>query len=108
MFTVFYKKESYNQNKSYPQNCNRYVGSKTFKMLEEATAFASTVNATNIIDARIGIKRVIYKSIKEIDIIRDLIKDQGLVESITTEGHVSMFFFTKDFSYPCTYIFNKD
>ena len=51
--------------------------------------------------------RVIYKSINEIEAIRELIKDQGLVESITVEGHVSMFFFTKDFHCPCVYIFNK-
>ena len=51
---------------------------------------------------------IIYKSKKEIEVIRNLIKDQGLVESITTEGHVSMFFFTKDFTRPCMYVFNKD
>lgn len=108
MYTVKFTVNPYNQTKTYAQNANKNCKFKTFSTLEEAKVFATTVNSDHIIDSRLGTKRVIYKSIKEIDIIRNLIKDLGLVESITTEGHTSMFFFTKDFSYPCTYIFNKD
>lgn len=42
-YTVFYTKENYNPNKSYYQNQNRLAGSKSFKTLEEAKAFAPTV-----------------------------------------------------------------
>ena len=108
MYTVTFTVNPYNQTKTYAQNANRNCKFKSFETLEEAETFATTVNTQHIIDARIGTKRVIYKSIKEIDIIRDLIKDLGLVESVTTEGHISMLFFTKDFHYPCVYIFNKD
>jgi hypothetical protein len=108
MYTVNFIVNPYDMTKSYAQNAKRDCKFKSFKTLEEASAFATTVNSQHIIDSRLGTKRILYKSIKEIDVIRDLIKDLGLVESITTEGHVSMSFFTKDFSYPCTYIFNKD
>jgi hypothetical protein len=108
MYTVKFTVNPYNQTKTYAQNADRNCKFKTFATLEEAEIFAATVNTQHIIDSRLGTKRMLYKSIKEIDVIRDLIKDQGLIESVTKEGHVSMFFFTKDFSYPCTYIFNKD
>jgi hypothetical protein len=94
--------------KTYPKNANKPCKFKNFGTLEEAMNFALTVNADHIIDDRIGIMRVIYKPRKAIPVIRDLIKDLDLVESRTREGHVSMSFLTKDFSYPCTYIFNKD
>lgn len=50
MFTVFYKKESYNPHKTYPQNYNRYAGSKSFKTENEARTFAETVNTKYIIN----------------------------------------------------------
>ena len=50
MFTVFYKKENYNPYKSYPQNCNRLAGSKSFKTEAEARAFSKTVNTKYIIN----------------------------------------------------------
>lgn len=50
MFTVFYKKENYNPFKSYAQNANRYVGSKSFKTEEEARGFAEIVNTKCIIN----------------------------------------------------------
>ena len=52
--------------------------------------------------------RVIYKSVNEMNTVRELIKDlMCFTESTTTEGHTSMFFLTKDASQPCVYIFNK-
>lgn len=50
MFTVFYKKENYNPHKSYCQNANRLVGSKSFKTENEAREFAETVNTKYIIN----------------------------------------------------------
>jgi hypothetical protein len=50
MFTVFYKKTSYNPNRSYYQNQNRYAGSKSFATLEEAVAYSKTVDAKYIIN----------------------------------------------------------
>ena len=50
MFTVFYKKENYNPYKSYPQNANRYAGSKSFKTEQEAKDFAETVDTKYIIN----------------------------------------------------------
>lgn len=107
MYTVKFEANPYDMKKTYPQNANKNCKFKSFTTLEEAETFAEIVNAQHIIDARLGTKIVIYKSIKEIDVIRNLIKDQDLVESITAEGHVSMFFYTKDFHCPCVYIFNK-
>jgi hypothetical protein len=50
MFTVFYRKSQYNPYRSYYQNANRYAGSKSFKTLAEAKAFAATVNTKYIIN----------------------------------------------------------
>ena len=47
-FTVFYKKDAYNQHKTYYQNQNRYAGCKSFVTLEEAIAFAKTVKNASI------------------------------------------------------------
>ena len=48
MYTVFYKKETYNPYKTYRQNANRYVGSKSFNAEVEAREFAKTVKESRI------------------------------------------------------------
>lgn len=50
MFTVFYRTSNYNPFRSYPQNANRKAASKVFNTIDEAKAFAMTVNTTCIID----------------------------------------------------------
>lgn len=50
MFTVFYKKASYNPFKSYYQNQNRFVGSRGFKTEAEARDFAKSVDTKCIIN----------------------------------------------------------
>ena len=47
IFTVYYHKTP-NPFTTHYQNQNRYVGSKAFATLEEATAFASTVQVKYI------------------------------------------------------------
>lgn len=44
IFTVFYKVNSYNPNRTYFQNQNRYARSKCFTNRVEAEAFAKEVN----------------------------------------------------------------
>lgn len=44
IFTVFYKADSYNPNRTYFQNQNRYARSKCFTNRAEAEAFAKEVN----------------------------------------------------------------
>ena len=44
IFTVFYKADSYNPNRTYFQNQNRYARSKSFTNRAEAEAFAKEVN----------------------------------------------------------------
>ena len=44
IFTVFYKANSYNPNRTYFQNQNRYARSKSFATKAEAEAFAKEVN----------------------------------------------------------------
>ena len=48
MYTVFYKKDTYNPYKTYPQNANRYAGSKSFNTEVEAREFAKTVKESRI------------------------------------------------------------
>ncbi len=47
-YTVFYKKDHYNPYRTYPQNANRYAGSRSFKTEAEAREFATTVNQAKI------------------------------------------------------------
>lgn len=47
-FTVFFKKENYDQRKTYPRNADRYAGSKSFKTLDAAQEFAGTVNGARV------------------------------------------------------------
>ena len=43
MYTVFYKKSTYNPHRTYFRNANRFVGSRGFATVEEARQFAATV-----------------------------------------------------------------
>ena len=44
IFTVFYKSNTYNPNRTYFQNQNRYARSKNFSTKAEAEIFAKKVN----------------------------------------------------------------
>ena len=48
MYTVFYKRDSYNPYRTYFQNANRFVGSKSFANIEEAKEFANTVSEPRV------------------------------------------------------------
>ena len=48
MYIVYYKRDSYNPQHTYPQNFNRFVGSKCFTTVEEARSFAETVAEPHI------------------------------------------------------------
>jgi hypothetical protein len=50
MFTVFFKKSAYNPYKSYAQNANRRVGSRSFKTYAQAYEFSKTVDTMHIIN----------------------------------------------------------
>lgn len=47
-YSVTYKRDHYNPYKSYPQNANRYVGTKLFATETEAREFAATVKEPKI------------------------------------------------------------
>lgn len=47
-YTVFYKKANYNQHKTYGQTVNRHAAEKSFETLEDAIAFAKTVQNASI------------------------------------------------------------
>lgn len=56
-FIVFYEVDTYNPNKTYPQNFNRYARHKYFATLEDAQAFAKTVKKPDIRDGVNTMKR---------------------------------------------------
>lgn len=54
-YTVIFKPTIYNPYRSYPSNADRYINSKFCETLEEARAFAKTVNVKHIIDNTTGL-----------------------------------------------------
>ena len=47
MFTVFFETYTYNQHRTYFQNANRHMHSKSFKTLAEAQEFAESLKSND-------------------------------------------------------------
>lgn len=44
-YTIYFKRNTYNQHRSYPQNWNRYIGSKIVDNLEDIPATLEELKA---------------------------------------------------------------
>jgi hypothetical protein len=56
-YLVFYEADTYNPNRTYPQNFNRYARVKRVDTLDEARTFAQTVKNPTITDGINTMKR---------------------------------------------------
>jgi spore maturation protein CgeB len=53
MFTIFYKKATYNPNRTYFQNYNRYAGCKSAKTPEEIPSVIAEIEAEGGTNVRV-------------------------------------------------------